>query len=320
MKKKYVILTPTNKSADIISPEAQTIHKFIAKSFNRLGKLKEKLEKIDWIIVDEISMIPEKFYHDFLTIKRIKPTIQFILSGDFRQCQPVQDRIQIGNYKNTLAIKDICDNNRLEITECRRSDKKLYNLSLTVMKIKGEVKAEIATTGMTSICWSNAMRMRVNKYWMDRLTKIKATKYISHTEYSGLKQLSYDGNSQDMNVYKGLPIIARVTNAEHGICNAQSFIVQSFDATNITISKGYCFWDTEARKPSYQFHEQSVKQIPIQMFSSVFQVAYCVTTHRVQGDSIDRPFVIYEWTKMSEDLRYTALTRATKAEYVAIMA
>ncbi len=34
MQKRFVILTPTNKSADIISPDAMTIHKFIAKSFN----------------------------------------------------------------------------------------------------------------------------------------------------------------------------------------------------------------------------------------------------------------------------------------------
>ena len=49
------------------------------------------LEKIDYIFVDEVSMMIEKFYTLFIMIKRSLPNIKFIISGDFGQLPPVND-------------------------------------------------------------------------------------------------------------------------------------------------------------------------------------------------------------------------------------
>ena len=48
--------------------------------------------KYDYIFVDEISMVKECFYKFLLTIKRIKPNIKFIVSGDHQQFKPINDR------------------------------------------------------------------------------------------------------------------------------------------------------------------------------------------------------------------------------------
>ncbi len=79
----YIALAPTNKACRII--DGQTIHKFLAGSFNNKKSLMRKLEDINYIIIDEISMVKEIFYKVFLSIKRLKPNIKFILCGDFKQ-------------------------------------------------------------------------------------------------------------------------------------------------------------------------------------------------------------------------------------------
>jgi hypothetical protein len=77
-------------------------------------------------------MVKEIFYKFFVMIQRIKPTIKFIIAGDFNQLPPIKDRIeQIGyefNYKGSVALKELCNFNKLELTKCRRSDDILFNM------------------------------------------------------------------------------------------------------------------------------------------------------------------------------------------------
>ena len=59
--KKYVSLAPTNKAAIIIN--GITLHKFVSKLRN--AKCLDKLN-VDYIFVDEISMVKEIFYKCWL--------------------------------------------------------------------------------------------------------------------------------------------------------------------------------------------------------------------------------------------------------------
>jgi len=63
-----------------------------------------------------------------LIIKRIKPNIEFIISGDIkRQCLPINNSAKF-DYENSLVLKELTDFNKLELTTCRRSDDKLFNI------------------------------------------------------------------------------------------------------------------------------------------------------------------------------------------------
>ena len=63
---KYTALAPTNKAAKIIS--GKTIHKFAsAYTNNTIKKL-----NIEYIFVDEISMIQSIFYKFMLVVKKLK--------------------------------------------------------------------------------------------------------------------------------------------------------------------------------------------------------------------------------------------------------
>ena len=107
-----------------------------------------------------------------------------------------------------------------------------------------------------------------------------------------------------MKVFKGLPIIARVNNKNHDIANSEMYTVKEYD---------------DKTKEVHITDEVNEKIIPLEMMTRLFNPAYCVTCHRYQGSTIDKSFSIYEWKKMDKKLKYTAVTRSTKLNYLNIL-
>ena len=84
-----------------------TIHKFacLIKKYEVFMSM-----KFTYIFVDEVSMLQEKFYKFILMIKKVKPHVKFIISGDNSQLQPAADRISPDyNYSRNLAIYELCN-------------------------------------------------------------------------------------------------------------------------------------------------------------------------------------------------------------------
>src|SRR4029077_15781120 len=153
--KNVVCLAPTNKAAFLLN--GMTIHKWYLSYKSIFNKY---LKTIDYIIIDEISMMHEIFYKLFLDIKLKAPHIKLILSGDFRQLQPVKDRVNDCDYKNSYILKFLCDFNKLELSKCRRSDDKLFLLSkdlnnLDINKYDNKIR-------LLNICYYNKTRHEVN--------------------------------------------------------------------------------------------------------------------------------------------------------------
>ena len=85
--KKFSCLAPTNLAA--INIKGTTVHKFVSK----LKKMDSLFNlDVDYLFIDEISMLQEIFYKFFIMIKRIKPNLKFIIAGDFNQLPPVKNR------------------------------------------------------------------------------------------------------------------------------------------------------------------------------------------------------------------------------------
>jgi len=59
--------------------------------------------------------------------------------------------------------------------------------------------------------------------------------------------------------------------------------------------------------------------INISNFQYLFYPAYCITTHKAQGQTFKEPYTIHEFNQMSHKLKYVALTRATKKEHINII-
>ena len=77
--------------------------------------------QVDYIFIDEVSMMVKDFYQLFMLIKRSFPEMRFIISGDFGQLPPVKDNWE-GYYENSPALNLLCGGNRIMLTKCRRAD------------------------------------------------------------------------------------------------------------------------------------------------------------------------------------------------------
>ncbi len=102
-----------------------TIHKFSTKL--KKQSQEEHLD-LDYMFVDEVSMLTEALHKFLLMIKKVKTDFKFIISGDYNQLKPINDRIsKYTDYSNSPCLFELADYNKLELTKCRRADDTLYN-------------------------------------------------------------------------------------------------------------------------------------------------------------------------------------------------
>ena len=134
----------------------------------------------------------------------MRPDIKFLIAGDFEQLLPVKDRVINVDYKNSAALFELCDGNRLQLKKCRRSDDILFNMLLpeNIEKIKKEDFNNMLTDRHLS--FTNDKRIAINEIMM--LKYIKQKNYKKTTDF---KKLPHDKNSQDIRFLRGMPIISR---------------------------------------------------------------------------------------------------------------
>jgi hypothetical protein len=226
------------------------------------------------------------------------PDIKFIIAGDFAQLLPVKDRIEDCNYKNSLALHELCDGNRLELIKCRRSDATLFNMLLpnNINNIKKtDFKNVMANR---HICFTNKKRIAINTMMMDQTIKAKKVKALE------LKKLYYDPNSQDVRLCAGMPVIARKNSKQLNIFNNETFIIKTIKLKDDEIIVA---------------DEVSERTVPIPEFTKIFNVAYCITTHKAQGATFDEAYTIHEFDQFDKRLKYVALSRATDINLINII-
>ena len=117
-----------------------------------------------------------------------------------------------------------------------------------------------------------------------------------------LSALEFDPNSQDVKLFVKTPVIARVNNKSLEIVNNEEFTIFKITGDEI-----------------YLMNESGEVIIDIPMFQKLFYVAYCITSHKSQGISINQPYTIHEFERFTPEMRYVALSRATKLEYINVV-
>jgi 5-methylcytosine-specific restriction enzyme A len=293
--KVYKCLAPTNLAALLI--DGTTVHKFACK----LKKLTKFMEtQLDYIFVDEVSMLHSNFYKILMIIKQLKQC-NIIVSGDFNQLDVIGD-LHKYDYKNSSILKELCDHNNINLQTCRRSNDKLFNLiqfdninNLTPEDFQSDLKID----NEINICWTNNTRKKINSKYMDAAyKKAKTSNYIT------LKKLEYDDNSQDVTLVNKTPLIAKVNNGNLKLINNERYIIKKVDnKTKEIIIK----------------NDRNEIKIKADEFQKLFRIGYAFTTHSAQGMSIDKPYTIHEFNKMDQKLKYVALSRATKYENINII-
>jgi 5-methylcytosine-specific restriction enzyme A len=297
--KSFVSLAPTNLAALIIN--GTTIHKFacLIRSYDILKSMKFK-----YVFLDEVSMLTEKFYKFLLMIKKLKPDVKFIISGDYNQLKAINDRISSEtNYSKSPALFELCDFNKLELTTCRRANDELFNLikfdnipNLTPNHFKAS--SDVTSVNM-HLAFTNKKRIEINKIMM----KYKAKEYEG-PEKLKLKKLLWDQQSQDLILIPNTPIICKVNNQENNLINNERFIITSIEENMITIKN-------DRQTLTFNAVEDNA-------FSRMFRVAYCSTCHSSQGMTINEPYMIHEFERYSQNMTYVALSRATEKSLINI--
>jgi ATP-dependent exoDNAse (exonuclease V) alpha subunit len=117
-----------------------------------------------------------------------------------------------------------------------------------------------------------------------------------------LSKLSYDKNSQDVRLLAGMPIISRVSNKDYDIMNNETFTIKEIKSATLIIGD-----------------DEKEIEIPHDKFQQLFYVAFCITVYKSQGMSFDHPYTIHEWSKFDNRMKYVALSRSTKKDYINIL-
>jgi ATP-dependent exoDNAse (exonuclease V) alpha subunit len=236
-----------------------------------------------------------------MMIKKIRPNIKFIISGDYNQLKPVNDRISSKtDYANSPCLFELADYNKIELTKCRRADDTLYNL-IKFDNIPNVKPSDFTETNEykndVHICYTNKKRIEINYIKMKELNNKKHRKGLQ------LDGLSYDDRSQAVVLNKGMPIISKVNNEDIGIFNNQRFKIKKIGTFRITIQDDF----------------KKLYEIGIPDFQKFFLPGYATTTHSAQGMSIGEPYTIHEWDRMDQRLKYVALSRSREHSYINIM-
>jgi hypothetical protein len=290
----YGSLAPTNKACRIIN--GTTIHRFVASN---TGKTIRELN-LSYLFIDEVSMMSEMFYKYFVVFRKLRPDIKFIIAGDFAQLLPVKERIDNPDYKNSIALHELCDGQRLQLSKCRRSDDTLFNM-LMPENINNLTQADFNKKyTKRHISFTNAKRITTNNFMMEQEVKCAVRKGKKPLK---LNKLEYDPNSQDVQLVSGMPIIARKNSKELNIANNETFVI-----SEIRHTKKVIIIEEDGRTMEIKFDD----------FQHMFYVAFCITIHKSQGCSFDHEYTIHEFNRFDERLKYVALSRATKKEYINI--
>ena len=291
--KKYIPLAPTNKAARLIN--GTTIHSLYNKFHHSKPKLIKTLTQLDYILIDEISMMPEQFYKLFLLCKQMCSHLKFILVGDFSQLLPVKDE-WTGDYKNSCATYILCDGNRIQLTKCRRADNILYNLCKKVQHEDIDISQfPVKQETYKNIAYTHTTRIEVNKKCMEKFVKAKTFISIPRNENNP--------KTQDVKLCIGMPIISHINDKKKNILNNTTYTIKQINDENMIISDDI----NEIELKTQDFHKY-------------FYVAFCITIHSSQGETFNMPYTIYDWKHFCfcRRAKYVALSRATNIQNIQI--
>lgn len=262
----------------------------------------------DYAVFDEISFMDGWDWSLIYSLKRRIPHLKFILSGDIiRQLPPVGEEWR--NFYNAYVIKELVGFTKIKFNYNFRTGISGNVLWKEWSKHPERFKVDnFHPITERNICFTNIKRKKVIAHLEDRVKHSGLPHLVLKKEYNdpygGLfeeeEDYKPDGHRPELVIMFGTPLIACKSNKEFGIAKNEFRKVMSYDDDLIELCDG--------KKYEYKFIYDN------------FLSAYCITTHKSQGDTYRDKYTIHEWDVFSGDslfkrrLRYVAQSRSTDPE------
>lgn len=357
-KKKYYMCTFTARAAErlteLTGKPAYTIHRLISM-LNKRGESKKE-EKIDYIINDEVSMLPVPlFYRLFTTILKLGHTPQWVFVGDKNQLPT----ISWGNLMTELLkIKELpfsqlSKNHR--ITEGNND-----GISAAANVVIGESKAtvdtdydfdddDITVSDATTMSFKETDNFRILDGGIDVVYELLSLLYKSGIKQNRITIITPFNNNDIQALNKkfqdifnesgqkikdikgrewivGSRIMCTRNNYELGIFNGTQGTIMAVDEKNLCVQFKGVMHQFPFPQPGDPVKEEAKSgsdddpEFEGDIGVDQLVISYALTTHKIQGGEND---IIIVWLPPSKDsgflnknLIYTAFTRARASLFV----
>lgn len=352
-KKKVIVLAPTGVAA--LNVEGQTIHSFfcftpdiqfpkIHEETKVFYKTKIILEKIDTIIIDEVSMVSVDIMES-INVKCQKARgntlpfggLQLILFGDLYQLPPVISDPEIDRYLNDtyggifFFNASVFKKSKLEIYELenihRQNDKKFKdilnrirtgdNANDTINSINACINKTIPKDGFITLAGRNEAVNKINK---EKLGQIESREYIYIADINGDIKESIFPTEKELHLKIGAQImmltndpIKRWVNGTVGVITALNEDTVRVKINDVEHAVNRYTWD------KYKYYYDPIKkELEKEIISSFTQfpirLAWAVTIHKSQGKTYESVLIDLTDGAFDAGQTYVAISRCVSLD------
>jgi ATP-dependent DNA helicase PIF1 len=317
-------------------------HDVMAKRIMKKRDTRERIQKLDVLIVDEISMASAELFEKINEVcqavrknKRFFGGIQLVLAGDFLQLLPVfketskDTRLLIESEifnkhftkKNIINLQKNFRQENAEYSKLLLRLRKGEHTEKDLKKIKSRLTKE--TKDIVYLVTSNKKAKEINMKQMEQLTSNETHIYMlkeetKHNvelfneikrqfEQRGIDTVTLKENARVM-LIKNLSVEEGLVNGMGGTIigfeNGENFPIVKFDNNKIQVIKPV-IWEYNSQETTIR-----VSQIPLML-------SWAITIHKAQSITLDSAVMDLE-DCFCEHQIYVALSRVRKLENIYI--
>lgn len=335
--RNYGITALTGCAAVLIN--GQTIHSFLYLGISRnlediyknLCKFKGslvKLQKLQTLIIDEISMMDDELFNLInQLLMRIKQSpflfggVQLILVGDFHQLPPIN-----GDYCFNTDVWNKLDISTVVLTELirQKDDNKLQSIleeirngcisdeTFETLKLLKDTKFENRDIKPTRLYPININVDKINNREFQKLVKKNNNETVEYKAFSN-KGDKTDGFDVNLTIGTQIMVIRNIS-IENKLFNGTRGIVISLNEKSVGIQ------DIHNNIHTIEYYNDINQNDKLRYISFMpLKLAYAMSIHKSQGASID-----YLELDLGDDIfisgqLYTALSRATNINNIRVI-